>query len=505
MTIFAVLAGTAASLLWLAVWGIAVAAVFLYWPRRFSGPWTEHERRFAWRRLGGRSLMWALATPLLTVAGFVLLLPPLVELHIGSGNSGPEPLCELAPSPWSTLSRQVSTERQVDAVLCHAKGTTRGALAQAIVTAAADGFEMPASCPAARHVSGTDRVSVELSLVDLAARAYQLTGAILDPGPRMMDPDPWDIMQRSFDARGIATCRHVEGEREGEGKVLRLGLARVEPKTKKMEVAAVVFGDVCAAHPAKVWMREGEPLNCTLQAEPPGCRGAGQRVLQMTSDCEVPATATVLSAGFGKTRIRREGPVKLRFEESGRLPEVFEGLREDVAFVEELSRRDLQFPERCDDCQESSIVRREGADLIIARSADAFPGKGTSDKKLEQAMPREGPFSWQGIENQPTMTCSRDRVVLGGVMPIVDEASGDPSVTYALLSSIVWAANVLATSTCEEVREIPVDVAGAQPLLTAEQMDEAVGSLRRGRDALGMVCLALAIVALALGLLRSVR
>ena len=45
----------------------------------------------------------------------------------------------------------------------------------------------------------------------------------------------------------------------------------------------------------------------------------------------------------------------------------------------------------------------------------------------------------------------------------------------------------------------------AYPLLTAEQLAVAAASLRRPRESLGLVLLALAVLTLALGLRRSVR
>jgi uncharacterized iron-regulated membrane protein len=83
-SLFAVTAGTGALLLWLALLGIAVLAVLLYIPRRFSGPLTEHERQAARGSARWRSLLVAFATPVATIAGLTLLLPPFVELQVQS-------------------------------------------------------------------------------------------------------------------------------------------------------------------------------------------------------------------------------------------------------------------------------------------------------------------------------------------------------------------------------------------------------------------------------------
>lgn len=503
MNSLAVIAGTAASLLWIALVVISCAAVLLYWPRRFSGPLTEDERRLAHRRLGGRSLAWALATPLLTILGFVLLLPPFVALRVGEATPGRSPPCEPPSSPWAALSWQESTGPWVDAVLCHARGNTRKDLAQAIVAAAGDHFSSERQ-GCTTEVSPTERVSIELSLVDLAARAYRLTGVVLDPGPRLADPDPWDIMKRTLDARGIATCRHAETDVGEEGTILRLGPAMVDSDGKSIEVSAVVLGPIKGRISANLWSRDemfvGE---CDLVNGEGSVSDSDQRVLQLRGRCDGLAEATVLSAGFGKTRLRRRGvPVRLRFElQDGSLAGLFEALREDKDFVEEMGRRDLQFPQIVVGSEGASVVRRERGGLVIAKSTE---GPERSLDKLSPIELTRGPFSWSGFDNKPVMRCSGDKVVIERAAEILGGAT-DPSAMYALMGSIVWAANALTTGSCEQVRESPADLEGGQPLLTAEQIEEAVAAMRQGRDAVGMVCLALALVSLGLGLLRSVR
>lgn len=503
MTLLAVIAGTAASLLWSALVVIACAAVLLYWPRRFSGPLTEDERRLARRRLGGRSLAWALATPLLTILGFVLLLPPFVTLRVGEATLGTEPPCEPPSSPWAAISRQEATGPWVDAVLCHVRDTSRESLAQAIVVAAADRFSRGSDC-ARFDVSPTERVSIELSLVELAARAYQLTGVVLDPGPRIADPDSWDIMKRTLDAREIATCRHAEADIGKEGTILRLGPAMVDSDAETIEVPAVVLGSLDKVVKAKLWSREETSVGeCDLNISKGSASDSDQRVLWLWGRCVNLGGATVLTAGFGKTRLRRRGvPVRLRFEgEVGSLFEMFKNLQGDREFIEEMDRRDLQFPQIGVDRENTSVVRREGGGLVIAKSTDGPEG---SPERLSPIELTRGPFSWSGFDNRPIMRCSGDKVVIERAAEILDEAT-DPSAMYALMGSIVWAANALATGSCEQVRESPADVEGGQPLLTAEQMEEAVAAMRQGRDGAGMVCLALALVSLALALLRSVR
>lgn len=500
----AVIAGTAASLLWIALVVITCAAVLLYWPRRFSGPLTESERLLARRRLGGRSLAWALATPLLTILGFVLLLPPFVTLRVGQATLGTEPPCEPPSSAWAALSRQEATGPWVGAVLCHVRSSSREGLAQAIVAAAGDGFLSEQQGCAPTDVSPTERVSIELSLVELAARAYQLTGVVLDPGPRIADPDPWDIMKRALDAREIATCRHAEADIGKEGTVLRLGPAMVDSDGETIEVPAVVLGRLKEVVKAKLWSREETSVGeCDLNISEGSASDSDQRVLWLRGRCVNLGGVTVLTAGFGKARLRRRGvPVRLRFErEVGSLAELFKNLQGDKEFIEEMDRRDLQFPQIGVDRENTSVVRREGRGLVIAKSTGSPEG---SPERLSPIELSRGPFSWSGFDNRPIVRCSGDKVVIERAAEILDEAT-DPSAMYALMGSIVWAANALATGSCEQVRESPADVEGGQPLLTAEQMEEAVAAMRRGRDGAGMVCLALALVSLALALLRSVR
>ncbi|MCY0989317.1 hypothetical protein OV203_19415 [Nannocystis sp. ILAH1] len=503
MIFLAVIAGTAASLLWIALVVIAFAAVLLYWPRRFSGPLTEDERRLAHRRLGGRSLAWALATPVLTILGFGLLLPPFVQLRVGEATPGREPPCEPPSSPWAAISRQEATDRWVEAVLCHVRDTSREGLAQAIVAAAADRFSRGSHC-ARSDVSPAERVSIELSLVELAARAYQLTSVVLDPGPRIADPDPWDIMKRTLDAREVATCRHAEGDIEKEGTILRLGPAMVDSDGETIEVSAVVLGRMDEGVDGKLWSRDETIVGgCHLKRSEGDVSESGQRVLRLRGRCDNLAQGAVLSAGFGKTRLRRRDvPVELRFElQDGSLVELLTELGKDGDFLAEMGRRDLQMPRVVADLGDASVVRREGETLVIAKST------GSSSGSLEEPsaiMLRQGPFSWAGFANEPTIQCWGDRVSIEKAAAILD-GPADPSAMYALMGSIVWAANVLATGSCEQVRESPADVEGGQPLLTPEQIEEAVAAMRQGRDAVGMVCLALALVSLALGLLRSVR
>ncbi|MCY1014011.1 hypothetical protein OV079_52520 [Nannocystis pusilla] len=299
--------------------------MLLYWPRRFSGPLTEDERRLAHRRLGGRSLAWALATPLLTILGFVLLLPPFVTLRVGEATPGDGAALRaivVAVGGDLPTGGDGSVGRR-GALSCAL--VVREGLAQAIVAAAGDGFSSEKQGCAPTDVLPTERVSIELSLVELAARAYQLTGVVLDPGPRIADPDPWDIMKRTLDAREIATCRHAEADIEKEGTVLRLGPAMVDSDGITIEVSAVVLGRWDGGIKAKLWMRDETFLaNYPLEPVEGDVSDSGQRVLRLRGRCNDLAQATVLSAGFGKTRLsRRDVPVRLRFKlQDGSLAEL---------------------------------------------------------------------------------------------------------------------------------------------------------------------------------------
>ncbi|MCY1014012.1 hypothetical protein OV079_52525 [Nannocystis pusilla] len=131
-------------------------------------------------------------------------------------------------------------------------------------------------------------------------------------------------------------------------------------------------------------------------------------------------------------------------------------LKKDGDFVAEMGRRDLQRPEVVADLGDASVVRREGEALVMAKSTGSSEGP---LKELSPIMLTQGPFSWSGFDNKPTMRCSGDRVVIEQAAAILD-GPADPSAMYALMGSIVWAANVLANGSCEQVRESPADVEG---------------------------------------------
>lgn len=523
MILLALTSGTTTWLIWYAVLGIAVFAVILYWPRDFSGPLTEQERRLARGRLRGPSIALTLATPILTVIGFFLLLPPVVHLKVPSQVMGGDRSvsCQ-TEAPWlSTIAVSRSTAPWIDAVRCHA-GTapSKDDLVQAIMKAAADGFVASAEC-GANELTPVDVVSIELSLVEIAVRAYFLTEVELDPGPRFTDPDPWDTLMRTLRARKIGpSCRTSADAAGVEGKILRLGPATVA-KTggPLLEVPALVRGDVCSGRPGRLLSPAHEVVkDCWLRAAVTDCGGQEQRVVTMTVACDGASPADLqresanggllLSADHGEARVHMNLPVAVRFE--GTLQSLwseFHAAPEYAAFRMDLRRRGLQVPEPCTTCNETNLtVRESGADIVIEKanssSGDSAPPRIEMPAELHQ-----GPFSWSGMANVPVIECSAVQVTVRESARLVQQPAGqrDPSAMYALMNTIVWAANVLTNSSCAEIRQPAAVVVGARPLLTGAQLDEAVAAMRRDRETLGLVLLGFAVMALAFGLRRSVR
>lgn len=500
MNLAAITSGTAATLTWLAFLGIVLAAVVLYWPRQFSGPLTEHERSLARRRFGWRSLALVLVTPLSAILGFGLLLPPLVHLEVSGGKEVER--CEPPSSVLSVLSTTESIAPWVDAVRCRTRsGDSDDIFARAIVDAAADGFRLPPDCRPRAPLP--EDLSIELSLVELAARAYFLTGVSLDPGPRITDPDPWDIMERTLRARSIETCnRRAPGTAE-EGKVLRLGPTSVT-SGEAVEVAAVVHGTVCDLLKAELLSSKRDILGVCEVRTPEGCAGEGQRVISMQVRCGGWPRGSFLRVGAAESRVSFDRTVKLRPTAPG-IVDIFALARRSPSFVQDLRRRGLEVPQTCDDCTEASVVGIEGGDVMIYKPGALKASAPESAISLPEL--GHGPFSWSGVANKLRIRCSDDRIVIAGAGALVEASPElrDPTATYALMSTIVWAAKAMATSSCTEIRRsVEVD-GGAHPLLTAAELEEAVTAMRRGRETLGLVCLGFSLISLTLGLRRSVR
>lgn len=496
----------AAALTWIAVIGVAAMVPLLYWPRRFSGPLTSQERRLVGRALRGRSLVAALATPALTIAGLVLLLPPVVSLSVPGDTVGHP--CDPGESRLSPLARDQSTASWVESVRCRARGAGVKALSEAILDAARDGFRVPEPCRGAT-LSAADLTSIELSLVEVAARAYHLTGVVLDPGPRFTDPDPWDILQRTLVARDVPVCRGDEAA-TGRDAILRLGPATVADPgaSHHLEVPAVVRGNICEPSPGRIEDLAGELLHdCTLvPVSPADCAVPGQRALPMLVTCDAQARKRLrdpgrsglrLSAGYGVAPIRRrELHVTLRVDPS--IPEVEEALKSTLAFdpfIKDLQRRELERPRLNEG--DAIVIQREGEDLVLARGV---PIERSFERVEDLAELHVGPFSWSGVANVPAIECSPEAVRIRGGEALA--TGDDPTAKYATMNTLVWAANVLTNRTCFS-GQARRDVRASRPLLDAAQLDAAVAALRRGREAAGLVCLALALALLALGLRRS--
>lgn len=525
--LLAVTAGTGALLLWVAVLGIAALAVLLYIPRRFSGPLTEHERHAARGSARWRSLMFALATPVATIAGLILLLPPFVELQVQSralGGSEKKP-CDSDESALSIIATHQSARGWTDAVLCRMDhpGAGREALADAIVEAARAGFRSPTPCkwkPEQFNIS--EIVSIELSLVELAARAYLLTGVQIDPGPRLEDPDPWDLLRRTLDDRGINVCIAPRAALADDGvEVLRLGRARVHPSN---QVFAVVRGDVCAGVDATLVSSEGIKVDaCRLRpadAKTP-CDNSktSQRAVEMSFRCTLYDRERFMSepglslrAGYGDTPVYATRPVDVTVAGDVAHETFKAALSATVgpssAFPAELQRHGLAPINTVGEGSPGAlVVKLHRARIVIHNPI----GKRTASADItgHPALTR-GPFSWSGFSEKPKMICDGDQVTIE-TSPLVlsPDASNryEPTAMFAVMYTITWAANMLQSGSCHETRQ-PISLTPrfrAHPLLSATEIDEAVAALRRDREALGLVLLALAIASLALGLWRSVR
>jgi len=491
-------AGTTATLLWIAGIGLAVLAVVLYFPQKFSGPLTTHERSAFRGVLRRRSIALVFAAPIATLAGFFALLPPIVTLRVpppvvhASGDSA------LYSFPLDPVALERSTEPWMTAVRCRITEDVVGeqTLATAIVTAAHEGFSI--DCDSPRTLGLWARTSVELSLIEIAARAYLIAGVELDPGPRRQDPDPWDIMADNLSARGIAV--HVDG-RDGASTgagILRLTRARLSG-ADAIQVHGLV--DACEAS------YEGRLLHPDGSIAVPSCNfvtakcdpSLGQQLVEMSVTCAGfrPAEhegGLLLAAGQGETPLRFETrePIQVRVED--------EHLREALTkeqnstFIEEMRRRSLR---RLEVVEEHRTTIHRDARVV---------GPHVVEPNC-QLPPEHGPFSWTGME-RPVIR-REDKSIKIGLRPEVfdrSHASYDPTEMMAALATLTWAANAVETGICSEGEEFRADSPRiARPLLTLAEMDAVVMALRRDRDSVGLVLLAFAVLSLALGLRRSVR
>lgn len=500
-------------LLWLALLGILGLALVLYWPRRFSGPLTEHERRTAHRGLLRRSFALTLITPVTTIAGLLLLVPPLVALDVHGHRSLAKHHDDTRferSSLWP-LAREESTHDWTVAVLCRAFDAAgdEAKLAKAIVEAANDGFH--GSCDLgtlAGQFSARDYRNVELSLVALADRAYILTDVVIHAGSRTSDPDPWDVMagvlETSTGLLDLPPKVHVTGHEPEKGAdyILRLARARVRGAPDgPLEVLALVLGDACKTFTGTLLDPRGNRLT-GCQLTPAGqCRqdsAVAQRVVAMNVQCEerpLDLDGLLLVADDGETSIVTHD-----------LPISGDWLRDPIdaaantssAFVEEMRQHDLR-PLRVVP-QPADIEVRKGESIVVRSETHTIPAP--CHPPLDR-----GPFSWSGL-GPPPIEVAGSSVTIHITPSVLDLGAPeyDPTVFYATLYSITWAANSLHTGRCLELVEPRASTSHmpAHPVLTAQQLDEAAAGLRRGRETIGLVLISLAVLALALGLRRSV-
>lgn len=501
--------------LWLALLGITGLAIFLYLPRRFSGPLTEHERRTAHRGRACRSFALVLATPLATIVGLLLLVPPLVALDVRSHaarTSSPPPDEPIADrSPLVHVSWHASIHDWTTAVLCGVGPGASGddvVLAQAVVDAVHTGFHIPDRCVAAdlaERFTARDFQNVELTLVELAARAYYLTDVEIHAGQRLQDPDPWDVMVGLLTARGLKPRLSSGGTVPTPHRILRLTRARVHDD--HLEVLALVRGDPCLPYPAAlVTTTDRLPITCTLKAQqcPEGSH-KGQRAVTMRVTC--PDLSPPLDRTNGARLTADDGDTAIVADKLPVIapPELSRALaaaeRTTGSFAEEMLRHGL-----------SPLVPADSAPVEVALSDETIvvthrsPAVPTFDDC--QPLLEYGPFSWSGVGKHGPFVHSLSRLEI----PIhpdllrMNSSEYEPTALLATLYTITWAANVLQTGLCHErveLRDPPAPIP-AHPLLTSTQMDEAIAGLRRSQEAFGLVSIALAILALALGLRRSV-
>lgn len=517
--LFATTNGLGATLLWIAFFGLAALALVLYVPRRFSGPLTEHERRAVSGGLRHRALAVVLAAPLATLSGFLLLLPPLVVLQVPSRPTASswQQARALDTSWWSHFAWTESTSGWSRATLCELDGDDQDeqALAAAILRAARSGFDAPTNC-ATPTLDTWALASIELSLIEVAARAYLLTDVVMMPGPRLQEPDPWDIMARTLEQRAITP--HFTGRgalaADNQLKILRLTRARLLDGPSPLDVFALVQGEPCLKdYPAQLIAPDGARVDsCTLSA-PADCRagtGGPQRMLRMEvrcgrfkqkSDFLEHETGLLLSAGHGETPVRMSEHLRaIAVQVEQATPDLFNPAleRTNGAFAEELKRRALR-----------PLQPAQRADISIA-FADDIVIRGPRRHSLAgcEYAGGDGSFSWRGID-PPGIEVADDRITISGMRDALNpQAAGyDPTVFYALMATITWAVNALDSGVCAEREEPRISTSRrpAYPLLTAEQLEVAAASLRRPRESLGLVLLALAVLTLALGLRRSVH
>ena len=305
-------------------------------------------------------------------------------------------------------------------------------------------------------------------------------------------------------------------------KVLRLARARVHPSHR---VFAVVRGNVCDGVDATLVSSAGKTVNtCRLRLPDTGVpcdtTRTGQRAVEMSFTCPqyegerlMNNPGLSLRAGYVDTPLIAARPVDITL--AGENPgESFRTAlsattNPSSAFPAELQSHGLAAINKIVAASSTGIAVELHEERIIVRSGQRPEDKESTNLTDHHALAR-GPFSWSGFSRRPTITCDGNQVTIE-VSPAVlspDESNRyEPTAMFAVMHTITWAANVLQSGSCHELRQ-PISLTPrfrAHPLLSATEIDEAVAALRRDREALGLVLLALAIASLALSLWRSVR
>jgi hypothetical protein len=349
-------------------------------------------------------------------------------------------------------------------------GAGQEALAAAIVAAARAGFRVPEHCRwRAEHFNVAEIVSVELSLVELAARAYLLTGVQIDPGPRLEDPDPWELLKRTLEDRDVPACITPRAALTDDSvEVLRLGRARVHPEQSGLRGRTRVMfaaGSTRRSSPPRVRRSMRASCGSPRPLRPATPPGRGQRAIEMEFTCPaydrerfMREPGLSLHAGFGDTPVYAMRPVHVTVTGEHARESFTTALAATSdpasAFPAELQRHGLVAIEPIVDGSPGAIVVELHDQQIIIRSPNAERTRETVITD-HPALSR-GPFSWSGFPEQPRITCQGNQVTIDASPAALspdDSHRYEPTAMFALMHTITWAANVLQSGSCQEARQ----------------------------------------------------
>jgi hypothetical protein len=337
---------------------------------------------------------------------------------------------------------------------------------------------------------------------------------MIDRGPPSEDPDPWDLAARTLRARGIATTISGSPLTQQGAVILRLGRASLNDESDQIKVLAIVQGDICESrHEGRLFSVVGrgqDPLECEVRPHANACSGTDQRAVELIVTCgAIPpdVRSWVLSAGYAQTLVLPTETTTIPV--AGEITDALRHVRENdagKALADEVRRQGL-LPIREAGADDSEQIRVEFAEQAIVvrstRSSVEFVERAELNRFFSV-----GSFSWVGFPERPRITCDGHTIEISAPPDLLDPNSDDfaPTAFFSTMRTITWAANALRRGTCGELREPrPVSPLRPRPLLSAQEIDEAVSALSRDRETAGLTLLALALLSLALGLRRSVR